>query len=125
MVIKSLPKRCQRGSLTAELLVAMALLVGTLLPVSYAIQKERILARACYENAIAMEIIDGEMEILLSGAAAEFAPGTREYPVTAEAARNLSSGRFELTRSTNLLRLEWIPDEKQHGGRVLREVRVP
>ena len=71
-----------------------------------------------------MEIVDGEMEVLLAGEWRMFAPGTREYPIRANAATNLCSGRFLLTVQSNQIRLEWRPDEKHHGGPVVREAMV-
>ena len=105
----------------AELMVAIALLVIALLPIAYSINTERMLARAHYERAVAMEIVDGEMEVLLAGGWREFAPGTHEYVVHADASRNLSEGKFLLTLETNTVRLVWQPAEKHHGGPVVRE----
>jgi hypothetical protein len=111
----------QSGALMAELLVAIALLTSALLPVAYAIRSEKDLARGYYQRAVAMEIVDGEMEFLLAGGWREFPPGTHEYPIRANAAVNLSDGKFLVTVSSNLIRMEWQP-EKQHGGPVVREV---
>ncbi len=107
-----------------ELLVAMALLVGTLLPLAYSITSEKRLARALYQRAVAMEIVDGEMETLLAGEWRRFSPGTQNYDVHALAATNLPPGRFVLTVQETKLRLEWRPAVKQHGGPVVREVTV-
>jgi hypothetical protein len=61
MVIRTQPDRArQTGALTTELLVALALLVGLLLPLAYSFVSERKLVRACYQRAVAMEIVDGE-----------------------------------------------------------------
>lgn len=106
----------------AELLVATALLLGTLLPVAYSLTAERRIARSSYQRAVAIEIVDGEMEALLAGGWREFEPGTREYAVHAGAATNLPPGQFLLTIETGKLRLEWRPAPNQHGGRVVREV---
>ncbi len=124
MVIQCFQKKMrQRGALMAELLVAMTLLVGAILPIGYSIRSEKNLARAYYERAVAMEIVDGEMEILAAGGWRNFSPGTQEYSVQANAAANLSDGKFLITVSSNLVRLEWQP-EKQHGGPVVREMRL-
>ena len=67
MVI-SFPNRRLRqcGSLMAEMLVAIALLMVVLVPVAYSFDAEKRAARATYDHAIAMEIVDGEMEVLLA-----------------------------------------------------------
>src|SRR5437016_12255704 len=107
-----------------ELLVAMALLTGALLPLAYSITSEQRLARAYYERAVAMEIVDGEMEALAAGEWRAFTPGSHEYPVRALAATNLPPGKFTVTVETHKIRLEWQPAARQQGGAVVREVTL-
>lgn len=114
----------QAGSLMPELLVAMTLLVVAVLPIGYSLASERVLARACYERAVAMEIVDGEMEVLLAGDWRRFPAGTHDYSVHANATTNLTSGNFTLTIQPSLVRLEWQPAEKHHGGPIVREAVV-
>jgi hypothetical protein len=104
-----------------ELLVAVALLLGVLFPLAYSFVTERRLARAYYHRAVAMEIVDGEMEALLAGQWRAFPPGTHDYRVDAGAATNLPPGRFILTVQPDKLRLRWQPALKDHGGPVTRE----
>jgi hypothetical protein len=111
----------QRGSLMVELLVAVAILIGVLLPLAYSFVGERRLARAYYQRAVAMEIVDGEMEALLAGQWRAFPPGTHDYRVHAGAATNLPPGRFVLTVQPDKLRLRWQPALKDRGGPVTRE----
>jgi len=113
----------QRGALMTDLMVAIAMLSLALLPIAYSFQSEKTVARGYYERAVAMEIVDGEMETLLAGDWRKFKSGTQEYPVIANAATNLSAGKFLLTLSTNRIRLEWQP-KKHHGGPVVREVTL-
>lgn len=114
----------KRGSLIPELLVAIALLMIAVLPLGYSIALENRLARAYYERAIAMEIVDGEMEVLLAGGWRSFAAGTNDYSVSAFAATNLSAGKFQLTLRPGHARLEWRPAAKHHGGIVAREAFI-
>ena len=109
------------GSLMVELLVAMALLIGVLFPLAYSFFSERRLARAYYHRAVAMEIVDGEMEALLAGQWRAFPPGTHDYRVNAGAATNLPPGRFILTVQPDKVRLRWQPALKDRGGPVTRE----
>jgi len=118
-------QRAQRGALITELLVAMALLTGLLLPVAYSFAAEKRVARASYQRAVAIEIVDGEMEVLMAGERAAFMPGEFPYEVHSTAQTNLPPGQFLLTVSTNRLRLEWIPSIKGRGGPVAREVTLP
>ncbi len=106
-----------------ELLVAMALIVGLLLPLVYSLAGEKRLARSYYQRAVAMEIVDGEMEALAAGQWRAFSPGVQDYPVHANAVTNLPPGKFLLTVESNRIRLEWRTQVKGHGGSVVREVK--
>ena len=114
----------QRGALMAEVAVGIAILVTALLPVSLLMVKDQKLCRAYYYRAVAMEIVDGEMEILAAGEWRAFKTGSQTYPVRAGAAKNLPPGRFILTRESQLIRLEWVPEKKRGVGPVLREYRM-
>jgi len=107
-----------------ELLVAVALLIGVLFPLAYSLASERRLARAYYQRAVAMEIVDGEMEALLAGEWHAFSPGTHDYAVHAGAATNLPPGRFILSVQPDKLRLRWQPALKDTGGPVTREATL-
>lgn len=115
----------KRASLMIELLAAMAILVGVAIPLAWSLSSERRLARALYQRAVAMEIIDGEMEVIVAGEWRAFAQGRHEYPVRALSATNLPPGGFYLTVEPKVLRLEWQPTVKQHGGLVQREAHLP
>ena len=114
-------KRYQSAFLMVELLVAMALVVGVLLPFAYSFAAERRLALSSYQRAVAMEIVDGEMEALVAGQWRAYQPGTHDYLIHAGAATNLPPGRFTLTVQPGKVRLRWQPDRKDHGGPVTRE----
>ncbi len=107
-----------------ELLAAIVLLVGALFPLAYSLSSERRLARSTYQHAVAMEIVDGEMELLAAGEWRSFKPGTQDYVVHAGAETNLPPGKFLLTVSSNQVRLVWQPAVKHHGGSVMREATV-
>jgi hypothetical protein len=117
----SVHRRRQCGALLVELLVAMALLIGVLFPLAYSFATERRLARSYYQRAVAIEIVDGEMETLMAGEWHAFPTGTHDYAVHAGAATNLPPGRFTLTVQPPKLRLRWQPTLKDRGGPVTRE----
>jgi hypothetical protein len=122
-----IPLNCsasRRGSMMVELLVAIALLASALLPLAYSLASERRYARALYQRAVAMEIVDSELEILAAGQWRAFTNGLSDYPIRAAAATNLPPGRFLLTLQPGHVRLEWRPAIKQHGGPVVREVTI-
>jgi hypothetical protein len=125
MVISLPNKRLrQSGSLMAEMIVAVAILMAVIVPVAYSFDAEKRAARATYNHAIAMEIVDGEMEVLLAGEWRAFTPGTHPYPVQAAALTNLPPGDFVLTLATNRVRLEWKPSMTRRGGSVVREATL-
>ena len=114
----------QRGMLLTEMVVAMAILLVAVLPLAYSIFSEQKLLRVYYYRAVAMEIVDGEMEALIAGEWRSFPEGVREYAVRANAATHLPPGQFRLTMSGQSLRLEWLPTSRHHGGAVARETIV-
>jgi hypothetical protein len=113
--------RRDAGSLVMELIVAIAILVLAMFPLGYAFTQEHSLARRSYQRAVAMEIIDGEMEILLAGEWRSFPQGTQTYQLHAESAKNLPPGKATLTITGKHLRLGWTPESKSARGMVLRE----
>ena len=114
-----------RGSLSVELAVAVGVLAAVLLPLSLAFSRDQAVLRSRYYRAVAMEIVDGEMELLVAGGWRAFAGGRQPFTVVANAATNLPPGNFWLTLSNNSVRLEWQPSVKGHGGSVVREVPIP
>ena len=110
------------GFLNFELIVAMAILAAVLLPLGGIWYQEKKLLRAHYRDAIAMEILDGEMEILAAGDWRRFPEGRQELKPTARAAVNLPPGQFLLTREAKRARLEWRP---QQGRKMAREINLP
>jgi hypothetical protein len=112
--------------LTTELIVAMAIMVLVMIPLAFAFREETILLKAAYHRAVAMEIVDGEMEALVAGGWRGFPAGeTRGYPVKAFSATNLPPGEFVLTLGNARAKLEWVPQARNRGGRVTREARLP
>lgn len=117
--------RRQRGMLTTELVVAISIVALTVFPLALAFLNEQKLCRAYFHRAVAMEIVDGEMEALVAGDWRSFARGTHPYTPKANAVAALPPGRFELTVNDRVVRLEWTPARRDQGGRVVREVKLP
>ena len=110
-----------------ELVVAMLILTTALMPIALSIIKDQRAFRTYYFKAIAMEIVDGEMEILRSGYWNEFQQGPQPYPTTAKAAANLPEGDFILTLEGKSIRLEWKIKEgryRHYRVHVVREVNI-
>ncbi len=116
------PAGRESGMLMADLFVAMAIFALAIMPVAFSYVRETRLLRAEYFRGAAMEIVDGEMEILAAGEWRNLPDGSQPYAVHAGAAANLPPGRFQLTKTGNHLRLEWASDRRQGIGAVVREV---
>jgi hypothetical protein len=118
------PLRRERGFLMVDLVVGMAILTLAIMPLAFSFAHEQQLLRAEYLRAVAVEIVDGEMEVLAAGEWRDFPDGQQVYTVHANAAARLPSGHFQLTRTGKHLRLEWKSDERRGIGTVVREITV-
>jgi hypothetical protein len=113
----------QRGAMLTEIIVAIGILAAVSIPIAYSAIQERTAFRASYFRALAMEIVDGETEILMAGEWRAFQSGAQAYQARGEAVKNLPSGRFTLTVEDTFVRLEWMPEKIEKGGRVVREFK--
>lgn len=114
----------RRGALATEAVIALGILVAVMIPLSFGFRQEAKLFRAYYYKAAALEIIDGEMEVLVAGEWRAFPPGRQNYITRAASATNLPPGAFVLTLAEGRARLEWIPQARNVGGTVVREVKL-
>jgi hypothetical protein len=94
------------------------------LPLGFSLHADAKLFRITYQRAVAMEIVDGEIEILAAGGWRDLPEGSQPYAVHANAATNLPPGRFTVTRAGNHIRLQWAAAKKSGIGSVAREVSV-
>lgn len=101
------------GLMMTESVVALGIIALAVFPLAFGFLHEAQYSRACYQRAVAMEIVDGEMEILAAGEWRTLGQGTHNYVVRAPAAAQLPPGQFRLLVDTQRLRLEWVP---AHGG---------
>ncbi len=114
-------KSRMRGLLMTEMMVALAILGLAILPLAYSFAQESKYLRRCYERAVAMEIVDGEMEILCAGGWRQFPNGVHRLSTSARAANKLPPGELQLTLTETHLRLEWRPAPGSPGSSVVRE----
>jgi hypothetical protein len=117
-------RRRETASLMVELLVAIALLTGALLPIAFSIGSEKRLARTIYERAIAMEIVDGELEVLAAGEWKALSPGSHPYQPKGAALTNLPKGEFFVRIDPAKIRLEWISAKNPNHAAVVREIAI-
>ena len=116
--------RSRRGFLMVDAVVAMAILSLAIVPLGFSFARERQLLKIEYLHSVANEIVDGEMEILAAGDWKNFPDGAQAYTVHSRAAASLPPGHFQLTKTGNHLRLEWLSDKHKGIGVVVREVTV-
>ena len=118
------PARHRHGFMMVDLFVGMAILAVAILPLAFSYVRETRLLRAEYFRSAAMEIVDGEMEVLAAGEWRNSPEGAQPYVVHARAAANLPPGHFQLTKTSRHLRLEWTSDQRQGIGTVIREITI-
>jgi hypothetical protein len=124
MVICPPTRPSPRGFLTTELVIAMAMFVIALVPLGVLAMREHRLARALYFRAVAGEILDGELEVLLAGGWKSLSPGTNALPVRAEATNSLPAGRFEAVFEPPRLMVQWRANKPHTGGDTYRRGQV-
>lgn len=112
------------GLLMSEIMIGLAILSVAILPLAYSFAQENKYLRRCYERAVAMEIVDGEMEIIRAGGWRSFTNGVQTINTSARSLTNLPPGELRLTLSGKHARLEWLPAESSHGSPVVREVTL-
>ena len=114
----------RNGFLQVDMMVGLAILTIAVLPLGYTFVRERQVLRIEYCRSVADEIVDGEMEILVAGAAKNFPDGPQVYSVNARAASQLPRGHFQLTKTGNHLRLQWTPEGRRGFEAVVREATL-
>ncbi len=115
--------RC-RGSLLAEMTFGLGIAALLLIPIALTFRADQLYTRALFHRAVAIEVVDGEIEMLAAGEWRSYAPGLHEFQPRAGVVTNLPPGRFTLTVREVHVRLDWEPATRHGGGRVTREVRI-
>jgi hypothetical protein len=118
------PSHRNAGFLEADLVIALAILVMALLPLAYSFVADQRAMRAAYERAAAMQLVDGEMELLAAGGWRDYPPGTNVITLTGNAAATLTTNRALLIIETNSIRLEWRTAKRASVG-IIREAKRP
>jgi len=111
----------ESGALMTELMIGIVILGIAVFPLAYSFAKEHQYLRTCYQRAVAMEIVDGELEVLLAGDWHVFTNGVHLLIPRAQSATNLPPGTLQLTVADKHIRVEWLPSGKNQGGQVVRE----
>lgn len=110
--------------LEVDMSIALTILFIAVLPLAYSFASDAKAIRRSYERAIAMELLDGKMEVLAAGAWKNHPPGTNEIELTGNAAANLTTDRALLILQPGRIRLEWRPANRNCTG-IIREAKLP
>lgn len=114
----------RRGFLQIDLIVALTILTIAVVPLGYSFARERKALKVEYYRSVINEIVDGEMEIMVAGAAKDLPDGTQTITVSSRAVERLPHGQFQFTKTGTHLRLEWTPDIKCGVSAVVREAEL-
>jgi len=115
--------RC-RAFLKLDVAVAIAILLIVFIPFSVSSIGDLDLARRHYFEAVARQLIDGEMDLLLAGERRKYTPGEHRITPVGRAVKNLPEGEFVLTVLHRKLTLAWVPTKSARWGRIERVVEL-
>ena len=115
--------RC-RAFLQLDVAVAITVLALVFIPLSVSSSGDLDLARRHYFEAVALQLIDGEMDVLLAGERRKYTTGEHRITPVGEAVQNLPEGEFVLTVHDQKLTLAWVPTKRAKWGRVERVVEL-
>lgn len=104
-----------------EILIGMAIFWAAIVPLSLSFMNNQRTVKRLYQKAVTMEMIDGEMEVLVAGEWSSFKEGSQPYPIDAGQAKVLPHGAATLTVTGNHLKLEWKPEDGRKGDFIVRE----
>lgn len=111
--------------LILEVAVAFSILSVALIGLGGAFVTHHRLSEYNYIKATVMEIVDGEMEILLAGEWPSVEEGTHPYVLHGEALKRLPRGTCSISRSGKTLKLEWVWRPSRGAGlRIARQGKV-
>jgi hypothetical protein len=110
--------------LQLDVAVAITVLALVFIPLSVSSSGDLDLARRHYFEAVALQLIDGEMDVLLAGERRKYTPGEHQIKPVGEAVQNLPEGEFVLTVHDQKLTLAWVPTKRAKWGRVERVVEL-
>ena len=110
--------------LQLDVAVAITVLALVFIPLSVSSSGDLDLARRQYFEAVALQLIDGEMDVLLAGERRKHTPGEHQIKPVGEAVQNLPEGEFVLTVHDQKLTLAWVPTKRAKWGRVERVVEL-
>ena len=110
--------------LQLDVAIALTVLALVFIPLSMSSSGGLDLTRRHYFEAVALQLIDGEMDVLLAGERRKYTTGEHRIKPVGDAVQNLPEGEFVLTVHDQKLTLAWVPTKRAKWGRVERVVEL-
>ena len=107
-----------------DVALAVSILLLVFIPFSVTSSSKLDLARRQHFEAVALQMIDGELDVLMAGEWQKFSPGEHKITPPGEAVKTLPVGEFILVVKENQLSIAWVPEKEAKWGRVEREVTL-
>ena len=107
-----------------DLMLAVSILMLLFIPFGVTSSGKLDLARRQHFEAVALQMIDGELDVLLAGERQKYLLGEHKITPPGEAVKTLPVGEFILIVKEKQLYLAWVPEKEAKWGRVEREVTL-
>tara|TARA_B100000029_G_scaffold500435_1_gene572192 strand:+ start:277 stop:657 length:381 start_codon:yes stop_codon:yes gene_type:complete len=107
-----------------DVAVAIVILMLVFIPLTVTSSSKLDLARRHHVEAVVLQLIDGEIDVLLAGELKKYKAGEQRITPAGEAAEDLPKGEFILTLKEKQLSLAWVPVKLAKWGRIERAVNL-
>jgi len=107
-----------------DVVLAVSILILLFIPFGVTSSGKLDLARRQHFEAVALQMIDGELDVLLAGERQKYPLGEHKITPPGEAVKTLPVGEFILIVKEKQLSLAWVPEKGAKWGRVEREVTL-
>ncbi len=107
-----------------DVAVAIVILMLVFIPLTVTSSSKLDLARRHHVEAVVLQLIDGEIDVLLAGEQEKYNFGEHRITPAGEAAEDLPKGEFILTLKEKQLSLAWVPVKLAKWGRIERAVNL-
>ena len=107
-----------------DLMLAVSILMLLFIPFGVTSSGKLDLARRQHFEAVALQMIDGELDVLLAGERQKYPLGEHKITPPGAAVKTLPVGEYILVVKENQLSIAWVPEKEAKWGRVEREVTL-
>ena len=125
MILRPTPRAAKRlAFVQLDVALAVSILLLVFIPFSVTSSSKLDLARRQHFKAVALQMIDGELDVLMAGERQKYIPGEHKITPPGEAVKTQPVGEFILTVQENPRTIAWVPEKEAKWGRVEREVTL-